>query len=552
MIRHTLAILVLTLVLPLSPTHGQTERPGAWRGDLDFLVRELEYRHPDLYHAVSPARFRASVDSLHARIPRLDDHEIAVELARLLALVGDGHTAVPLASDSLGFRRYPVLLHLAADGLLVLAASPEHTRLAGARVVRIGRVTAGEAMAAVEPLLSKDNRWSRRATRTYETIPEVLAALDLVDDPDSLPLVVEDAAGRSTAVLRPVPREPEPEWRYGAPADSLPWLRYREEPYAFTFLDPSTVYLTYNNAWEDRDDVPWDAFIDRFVERAEAERVDRLVIDLRWNSGGDIDRARRLLHAVLRLDRVNRPGGLFVLVGPDTFSAGTNLAVDLDLHTEPVFVGRPTGGRPNVYSQRGRFRLPRTGLEIRNSALYIQHGRPTDLRPAVLPDIVAPLTTEAYRAGRDPALEAALAWSPDRPPISIAIRDTLRLRGPHAAAEAYRRLRRTRPNDFDYGEAPLNRLGYELLEEDRVDDAVAIFRLNVEAHPWSANLRDSLGDGLRAAGRVDEAVVAFCRAFAMNPDFRHSREKVLELAGQEACGGVTARSPVWRRSTPAP
>jgi dienelactone hydrolase len=46
----------------------------------------------------------------------------------------------------------------------------------------------------------------------------------------------------------------------------------------------------------------------------------------------------------------------------------------------------------------------------------------------------------------------------------------------------------------------LNALGYEALQGGRAADAVALFRLNVEAYPESANALDSLADGYLAAG----------------------------------------------------
>lgn len=54
-------------------------------------------------------------------------------------------------------------------------------------------------------------------------------------------------------------------------------------------------------------------------------------------------------------------------------------------------------------------------------------------------------------------------------------------------------------------EAMINNLGYQALGADEVDKALAIFRANVERHPGSANVYDSLGEALEAAGRLEEA-----------------------------------------------
>jgi uncharacterized protein len=55
-------------------------------------------------------------------------------------------------------------------------------------------------------------------------------------------------------------------------------------------------------------------------------------------------------------------------------------------------------------------------------------------------------------------------------------------------------------------EQGINALGYALLRDKKVDEAVAVFRRNVELYPQSANGYDSLADGFEAVGKTDIAV----------------------------------------------
>lgn len=71
---------------------------AAWRADLTALVAGLERVHPDPYGRAPEARFDSAVAALHDSIPRLPAHRIVVAFARLLALVGDGHTSLPCTS----------------------------------------------------------------------------------------------------------------------------------------------------------------------------------------------------------------------------------------------------------------------------------------------------------------------------------------------------------------------------------------------------------------------------------------------------------------------
>jgi dienelactone hydrolase len=66
-------------------------------------------------------------------------------------------------------------------------------------------------------------------------------------------------------------------------------------------------------------------------------------------------------------------------------------------------------------------------------------------------------------------------------------------------------------------EAAINALGYELMQGGRVADAVALFLLNVEAYPGSANTLDSLADGYLAAGDKVKALEFARQALAALP-----------------------------------
>jgi len=61
-------------------------------------------------------------------------------------------------------------------------------------------------------------------------------------------------------------------------------------------------------------------------------------------------------------------------------------------------------------------------------------------------------------------------------------------------------------------EATLNLLAYRILGKDEFDDAIAAFQHNVKLYPNSANVYDSLGDGLAAADRLDEALTSYSKA----------------------------------------
>jgi len=81
-----------------------------------------------------------------------------------------------------------------------------------------------------------------------------------------------------------------------------------------------------------------------------------------------------------------------------------------------------------------------------------------------------------------------------------------KFRGTLADLEAHYRKLSAR---YGYAVLPpenvVNAYGYQLLAEKRIEEAIAALQLNVRNHGESANVHDSLGEALEAAGRLDEA-----------------------------------------------
>jgi hypothetical protein len=81
----------------------------------------------------------------------------------------------------------------------------------------------------------------------------------------------------------------------------------------------------------------------------------------------------------------------------------------LERETSAIFVGEPTGSRPNFIGERIDFELPYSKLHPNAADLFRQTAWPDDHRTWTAPDIYAPPTFEAYRRNEDPAIAAILA-----------------------------------------------------------------------------------------------------------------------------------------------
>lgn len=385
-----------------------------WRDDLNALEASLRREHRNLFHTVSPDAFDRVVRALHGRIPWLPGHEIVVEMARIVTLVGDGHTVLRL-TETPGFRRYPIEIERFSDGLFVRTIGPGNEAV-GARVIAIGETPAEEAYALMRPIVSRDNEMGMAATApALLAIPEILHARRLVPDMESATYTVQLTDGAlMTLTIQPAPALPDGlvDMRAGSGSEAPLWLRNRAANWYEHLPEDGALYVAFNQV-RDSDDQPLVAFFEEIFTVIEQQQIDRLILDIRRNSGGNNLLNRPLVHHLIRCDRVNRWGGLFAIIGRHTFSAAMNLAVDLERHTRVLFAGEPTGSSPNHYGEVGQITLPHSGLSISVSTLWWQMSDPIDDRPWIVPDLPARLSSGDYAHNHDPSLDAALRHKVD-------------------------------------------------------------------------------------------------------------------------------------------
>ena len=402
-------------------------RDEGWRTDLRLLARELKRRAYAPFALISEEDFDAEVARLGGEIPGLSDTQIIVAMMRLTAHMDDGHAGIRMPDgDSELTRLVQLEFFLFAEGLYVTAAGPGYSRLLGAEVETIGGRTVEEAVAALGPLIARDNdQQVRLEIPVLLRQTAVLHGLGLTGDLGQVALTVRFPDGTSgEATVDAVPgrfrwdRHP-PGWtrltdtvaeRLSGVSGSPPLhLRHRELPYWFEYLPAADLVYFQYNAVADHPAEPFAAFCDRLFAFIAARQPARLVIDLRWNGGGNTFLSQSLLHHLIRNPEISRRGALFVIIGRLTFSAAQNTATAIGRETEPIFVGEPTGSRPNFNGETIPFELPYSKLRANVGDLFWQTSWPEDYRTWIAPDIYAPPTFEAFRRNDDPAMDAILA-----------------------------------------------------------------------------------------------------------------------------------------------
>lgn len=396
-----------------------------WAEDLEVFATELPKRHINAFHSMSRQAFDSAVASLRTRLPELDRHQIIVELARITALVGDGHTNIyPTRDTVIAFHTLPVMFYQFKDGLYIRAAHESRRELVGARVLAIGGVPADSAYARVRTMVGRDNeQGARYFVPILLGMTEVLDAFGLASDRARATFLLEQGGVQRSIELTafanagPSPGDTDagfdkrPGWVDARDSSPTPlWLSQdRREGSWLRFLPADRIAFAQINAIRNGSDETLAQFAERLRREVELNNADRLVLDLRFNRGGNGELMRALVRNIIKADRIDRPGGLYVIIGRSTWSAAQFLVDALEKYASPVFVGEPTGSRGNHFGDSRVFTLPNSRVSVRTSIYYWQEWHPLDRRQWTAPHLPAELTFEDYRAGRDPAMAAILA-----------------------------------------------------------------------------------------------------------------------------------------------
>jgi C-terminal processing protease CtpA/Prc len=168
--------------------------------------------------------------------------------------------------------------------------------------------------------------------------------------------------------------------------------------------DSQTLFVQYNRCENDSTHHFGDVARQAFAA-ADSRPVKRVVIDLRWNGGGDSRVINPLTSGLA--SRRKTVGKIYALIGPYTFSSALDNALTLRKDLSAILVGEPTGGAPGGYGEVSNLTLPNSKLVIRFTTK--RWGPKGGANTTLKPDLPVPFKLVDFIAGHDPALDAAIA-----------------------------------------------------------------------------------------------------------------------------------------------
>ena len=435
MTKRLLALLargILLLLLFNTSTYA-SERRDAYEADFAFLVETLKARHPNpFFHMPEPA-FRAELDAILEAVDTLDDFDAMMRLRIAMATLGDSHTSVGFY-DQLDERgHFPLSFQWFEDGMYIIGATPAHEDLLGARLVAVG----GKPL----EMIDREMRSLVPASEPYFAYNRVSWLMGraglhqffgtMAGDSAVFTLVMPDGTAAEKTVKADHEGYEETGFVYLSDRVGHPtWINPREDRLSVMFRDifyeEDGLYLVqYNSCWgreletrfgDAEAAASYPAFADfreKILARLRSGEVETLVFDLRANGGGSSPQGTRLIEEIAAIEKLQPVGRIYVAVSEATFSSAVINAMDFKEKTAAIFLGTPSGGRPNHYGEVRVFTLPNSNIEIAHSTNYFAHvdGDPA----AVFPDVTIQARMADLMEGRDAVLDYVRGGHKDTP-----------------------------------------------------------------------------------------------------------------------------------------
>ena len=395
-----------------------------WRRDLDSLATAIRSRHPNSHveAAYGTNRLARRVDSLQRLLPQQTRDQRILSVFRLMNFPapGTGHSGIFPAQRAINWGIMPIQLFEFADGYHVVDAMDE--TIIGHEVLAVGGVPIDSVAAALAPYVSGDNRWKRRLRLgTLLLFADPLRAIGIVDQTEYIPVRMQAPDGEvltrtvepgdiySPSTLSYAQSLEAPVTNEWSPAHLHP----RRKNYHFSYRDSTDLlYLQFNDIRDASGDWTIADLADSLRYIADTRPLDKVVVDIRNNRGGNTVRVQPLIELFESHPKIDQRGVLYTLTSRKTFSAAGTLALEMERRTKTIFAGEPGGFAPSSWGDVP-YLLPNSKITVDLQEHYYQKDLPDSPRMHLEPDLHVPLTARQHFSDIDSTMIAVRQHEPD-------------------------------------------------------------------------------------------------------------------------------------------
>ncbi len=386
-----------------------------WEKDIKSLQKKLPEKHKYLFYVRTRAEFNKDIESLLASHKSLSDLGIALKMQQVIARLGDSHTNIGW-QDYIDYKRkLPLELYWFKDGIYVIKTVSDNQDLLGKRITKINQTPINEVIDSLSTLIVKDN-----SSIIKSKIPDLLTKIQLLEyfnfiTNDNVTIETEDQSGK-TLSYKIQPSEMNNSNIIKIEADTIPFTAKQDQYFIDKYFETKGIYYIQYNICFSRELPPpninkvdinqlpsFSEFAERVNKIINEKPIKKLIIDLRYNGGGNSYQGTKFVEFLSKIEKINQKGILYVIIGRRTFSSAIINTMDFKRYTKATTIGEETGGKPNHFGEVRTFKLPNSKIKVYYSTKFIRRAD-KDVN-TINPDIKIEASFNDYQAGIDPVYE---------------------------------------------------------------------------------------------------------------------------------------------------
>ncbi|MDD2559313.1 MAG: hypothetical protein PHE04_01405 [Bacteroidales bacterium] len=391
-----------------------------WSKDIEFLAAELPEKHINLFSVKPKADFLAALEAIKTESDSISDLAVAIRLNQVIAGMGDSHTSIHYAGLIDKKAVLPIQLYWFKDGIYVLRTTNENAAILGKKILAVNGLPVQTVIDSLSTLITTDNEASVKSK-----FPSLIPIIDVLTyfgfaDGLAVELQMEDSTGLSS-FHKLSPSEVNKENIINVLPDSLPLCYQNQKTFFWDIYQPAQglYYIQYNVCRSREAEMKYgsparaamlpsfEEFESRVFETLNREPVEKLLVDIRFNTGGSSPQGTSFVEKLAPYLNKHPETKLYVVLGRNTFSSAIINAMDFKRLTEAVFLGESTSGKPNHFGEVKSLQLPTSGIVVNYSTKYFKRTK-EDLK-TLEPDVWLEPTFRDYIRGIDPVYEWVLS-----------------------------------------------------------------------------------------------------------------------------------------------
>ncbi len=380
-----------------------------WKQDLDQLREELPKKHLNLYFGQSEENFLWAIDKLKSEVMDLDHFVVIANIAKIVASFGDAHTTLLIP----GKWFLPFDFYWFEEGIFIVGGKDKYSSLIGCRITHINELDILDVISRISSVIAYENQsFLKSQLPKYIRVAEVLYGLDIITGLNDLSIRVE----YGDRIVSDIQIKTYTEQQLNADYINIDELleleiplhriKYGENYWSRHLVADNTIYLNYN-CCKNMKNIGVKAFFEGVLEEIYRVGVDKVVVDLRNNFGGNSKLLEPFILGLKKWISEDNNRRVFTIIGRDTFSSALLNAYSLKNDVGSILIGEASGGKPNCYGEVLYIELLNSKLRIRYSTKYYDIIE-DDNQESLFPDLKFGVRFDDFISCKDPVMEYIL------------------------------------------------------------------------------------------------------------------------------------------------